>query len=114
MRMHLLMFYAFSLPSDAGQHSTDKEGLTALCWACLRGHLLCVEALVKRGSDVHHTDTSGRSPLHLAAFYGDANIVRIIYYFFGIVVEYRQRRWDYTSLSSWYNASGSPNANELV
>lgn len=53
----------------------DKEGLTALCWACLKGHLAIVQSLVDRGSDIHHVDKSGRNPLHLAAFYGDAQVV---------------------------------------
>ena len=53
--------------------STDREGLTALSWAALRGHAACVSALVERGAphvDVHHTDTHGRTPLDLAAIEG--------------------------------------------
>lgn len=56
----------------------DKEGLTALCWACLKGHLHCVQSLLERGSRIDHTDRNGRTPLDLAAFYGDAQVVRTV------------------------------------
>ena len=56
-------------------HQTDKEGLTALCWACLKGHLHIIQSLLDRGSNLHHTDKSGRNPLQLAAFHGDAQVV---------------------------------------
>lgn len=54
----------------------DKEGLTALSWACLKGHLPLVRALVERGAATAHADKSGRTPLDLAAFYGDSEVVR--------------------------------------
>ena len=61
------------LPSGASVLSTDREGLTALSWAALRGQSACVSALVERGApnvDVHHTDIHGRTPLDLAAIEG--------------------------------------------
>lgn len=53
----------------------DKEGLTALSWACLKGHLSVVRALVESGAATDHADKNGRTPLDLAAFYGDAEVV---------------------------------------
>ena len=53
----------------------DKEGLTPLSWACLKGHKSVVAFLVEKGAEVDHTDKNGRTPLDLAAFYGDADIV---------------------------------------
>jgi len=56
----------------------DREGLTALCWACLKGHYHCTQSLLEKGSDLDHTDTHGRTPLDLAAFYGDADVVQYL------------------------------------
>lgn len=55
--------------------SVDKEGLTALSWACLKGHREVVQYLVEKGATTDQTDKNGRTPLDLAAFYGDADIV---------------------------------------
>lgn len=54
----------------------DKEGLTALSWACLKGHLPAVRCLVESGAATDHADKNGRTPLDLAAFYGDSEVVR--------------------------------------
>lgn len=53
----------------------DKEGLTPLSWACLKGHKNVVQFLAEQGAVIDHTDKNGRTPLDLAAFYGDADIV---------------------------------------
>lgn len=53
----------------------DKEGLTALSWACLKGHLPIVRCLVESGAATDHADKNGRTPLDLAAFYGDSEVV---------------------------------------
>lgn len=55
--------------------SVDKEGLTPLSWACLKGHKNVVQFLAEQGAVIDHTDKNGRTPLDLAAFYGDADIV---------------------------------------
>lgn len=55
----------------------DKEGLTALSWACLKGHLPVVRYLVESGAATDHADKNGRTPLDLAAFYGDSEVVRV-------------------------------------
>lgn len=57
--------------------AVDKEGLMPLSWACLKGQKSVVELLVERGAQIDHTDKNGRTPLDLAAFYGDADIVSI-------------------------------------
>ena len=54
----------------------DREGLTALSWACLKGQLPLVTELVERGAVTTHADRSGRTPLDLAAFCGDPEVVR--------------------------------------
>lgn len=46
-----------------------------LSWACLKGHKDVVQFLVEKGAIIDHTDKNGRTPLDLAAFYGDAEIV---------------------------------------
>ncbi|KAE8283979.1 Protein TANC2 Tetratricopeptide repeat, ankyrin repeat and coiled-coil domain-containing protein 2 [Larimichthys crocea] len=56
----------------------DKEGLTALSWACLKGHLPVVRCLVESGAATDHADKNGRTPLDLAAFYGDSEVVQFL------------------------------------
>lgn len=57
----------------------DREGLTALSWACLKGQLGLVRELVERGAATTHADRSGRTPLDLAAFCGDPEVVCTIF-----------------------------------
>ena len=59
----------------ASVESMDREGLTSLCWACLKGQLPIVQVLLERRSVIDHQDKNGRSPLDLAAFYGDPHVV---------------------------------------
>lgn len=68
--------YKWSLLSGAALSSLDKEGLSALSWACLKGHRAVVQYLVEEGAEIDQTDKNGRTPLDLAAFYGDAETVR--------------------------------------
>lgn len=70
--MNLKPFYLFS---GASLDQTDREGLTALSWACLKGKLQLVKELVERGAATSHADRSGRTPLDLAAFCGDPEVV---------------------------------------
>lgn len=78
---HCLMRFASHIPhilccfAGASMDLMDKEGLTALSWACLKGHLPVVRCLVERGAATDHTDKNGRTPLDLAAFYGDSEVV---------------------------------------
>lgn len=64
-----------SLFPGASLDQTDKEGLTALSWACLKGQFSLVRELVQRGAAVNHVDRSSRTPLDLAAFRGDPDVV---------------------------------------
>lgn len=64
------------LSAGASLDQTDREGLTALSWACLKGKLQLVKELVDRGAATTHADRSGRTPLDLAAFCGDPEVVR--------------------------------------
>lgn len=61
--------------AGASLEQTDREGLTALSWACLKGKLQLVRELVERGTATTHADRSGRTPLDLAAFCGDPEVV---------------------------------------
>lgn len=74
-----MFFHNFS---EASQTEVDTEGMTALCLACLHGHLQLVQILLSRGSDLHHVDKSGQTPLHMAAFYGEPQIVSTYFLFF--------------------------------
>ena len=49
--------------------------MSALCWACLRGHLPCAQTLLEYGANIEHVDRNGRSPLDLATLHGDARLV---------------------------------------
>ena len=53
----------------------DRERLSALGWACARGHLSCAQTLLEHGADLHQLDRSGRSALDLATQYGDPTLV---------------------------------------
>ena len=64
--------------SDASVGCVDQEGLTALSWACLKGHMHVVQSLLDRGSELDHEDKAGRTPLDLASFYGDADLVQFL------------------------------------
>uniref|UniRef100_A0A671YGX1 Tetratricopeptide repeat, ankyrin repeat and coiled-coil containing 2 n=1 Tax=Sparus aurata TaxID=8175 RepID=A0A671YGX1_SPAAU len=80
----LILFLRHSLIVDlllthgADVNLMDKEGLTALSWACLKGHLPVVRCLVESGAATDHADKNGRTPLDLAAFYGDSEVVQFL------------------------------------
>ena len=59
----------------------DSEGLDAVSWAAVGGHLHCVELLLDRGCNIDHNDKIKRTPLHLAAFYGHEQVVQLICFF---------------------------------
>ena len=65
----------FYLLLDASVTRSDLEGLTALSWACLKGHMHIVQSLLDRGSELDHEDRTARTPLDLASFHGDADLV---------------------------------------
>lgn len=50
---------------DTDSLPVDEDGLTPLHWACDRGHLALVEALLKRFPDrINVTDPAQQTPLH--------------------------------------------------
>lgn len=69
------MFLSPTVFPGASLDQIDREGLTALSWACLKGQLPLVRELVERGAATTHADRSGRTPLDLAAFCGDPEVV---------------------------------------
>uniref|UniRef100_A0A3Q2DZ60 Tetratricopeptide repeat, ankyrin repeat and coiled-coil containing 2 n=1 Tax=Cyprinodon variegatus TaxID=28743 RepID=A0A3Q2DZ60_CYPVA len=72
------LFYLL-MNHGADINMADKqEGLTALSWACLKGHLAVVRYLVESGAATDHADKNGRTPLDLAAFYGDSDVVQFL------------------------------------
>jgi ankyrin repeat protein len=52
--------------------------LTALSWACLKGHYHACETLLNHGSDINHEDINGRIPIDMASFYGDVQLVQLL------------------------------------
>lgn len=68
-----VIFLFFFIGASIDQN--DKEGLTALSWACLKCQFPLVRELVERGAAIDHADRSSRTPLDLAAFSGDPEVV---------------------------------------
>ncbi len=56
----------------------DRDGLSALSWACLKGHFNAALTLLNNNVDINHADFSGRTPLDLATFYGDVRLVQLL------------------------------------
>ena len=57
----------------------DRDGLTSLSWACLKGQLTTATLLIKQGCDIEHADKSGRTCLDLAAYKGNPDVVSPIF-----------------------------------
>ena len=51
--------------------------MAALGWACLKGRVQAAQCLLDQGSDLAGADTKGRSPLFLAAYKGDPEVVQV-------------------------------------
>ncbi len=56
--------------------------MTALSWACLRGKVQAVRCLLDNGADINFPNKLGRSPLDLAAFQGNPDLVQVTNFFF--------------------------------
>ena len=55
--------------------------MTALHWACKRGHISIVKRLVEKGSDIDFQDMIGRTPLYFAITSCNNKIVQVLLYF---------------------------------
>ena len=51
--------------------------MAALGWACLKGRVQAAQCLLDQGSDHNGQDKKGRSPLFLAAYKGDPEVVQV-------------------------------------
>ncbi|CAN0345620.1 unnamed protein product [Ectocarpus sp. 12 AP-2014] len=58
--------------------SVDKDGRTALLRSCIGGHLEVARLLVEAGADVDFQDSSGTSPLGVAAVLGNKELTRYL------------------------------------
>ncbi|CAM9835784.1 unnamed protein product, partial [Ectocarpus fasciculatus] len=56
----------------------DKDGRTALLRSCVGGHLEVARLLVEAGADVDFQDSSGTSPLGVAAVLGNKELTRYL------------------------------------
>ena len=64
---------------SANLNATDNDGLSALGWACLKGQKQSVDLLCKHNIEIiNHADKTGRTPLDLAAYKGDPEIVQLL------------------------------------
>lgn len=51
--------------------------MAALGWACLKGRVQAAQCLLDQGADLDGPDKKGRSPLFLAAYKGDPEVVQV-------------------------------------
>jgi ankyrin repeat protein len=70
-------------PDDSYQLPTsidalDKSGMSALHWACLKGHEIIVRVLLDRGADTDVFQKGMNTPLLLAAAFGHETIARLL------------------------------------
>ncbi|HBS48404.1 TPA: hypothetical protein DEO28_00185 [Candidatus Dependentiae bacterium] len=56
----------------------DADGWTPLHLAVLRGHVVCIHALINAGANIEAKDNEGFTPLHVAAMEGRAECVKVL------------------------------------
>lgn len=66
------------LAAGASMDKTQPAGETALASAVRSHSVACVQLLISMGADVNITDSSGATPLHLAADLGDLESARCL------------------------------------
>ncbi|GBN35221.1 hypothetical protein AVEN_217563-1, partial [Araneus ventricosus] len=54
----------------------DKNGRTALTWACIYGKIDATRFLIEKGADIKAKDLC--TPLHMAAIHADADMVTLL------------------------------------
>ena len=59
-------------------YSRDDHQFSPLHWAAKGGHTKIVEMLMSRGARVHTTNMGDDTPLHLAAAFGNRDIVLMV------------------------------------
>ena len=59
-------------------NKSDQNGMTALAFACLGGHLPIVELLLGMKIDINKADNNGTTPLMVACQNGNIDIVRLL------------------------------------
>lgn len=64
--------------APTNQQVRDQFQATALMLCAERGHTLMVDSLLSAGADVCCVDENGNSALHLASFYGRADVVELL------------------------------------
>ena len=73
--MHQTIMLCFILLND---YSRDDHQFSPLHWAAKGGHTKIVEMLMSRGARVHTTNMGDDTPLHLAAAFGNRDIVLMV------------------------------------
>lgn len=78
----LISAIIFALPqvslSQVPPSTSEQAQYSGLLAAASRGNLEEVKALLANGADVHTTDTYGRTPLHVAAYAGHHEVMRVL------------------------------------
>eukprot|EP00594_Rhizosolenia_setigera_P001652 CAMPEP_0178948858 /NCGR_PEP_ID=MMETSP0789-20121207/5709_1 /TAXON_ID=3005 /ORGANISM="Rhizosolenia setigera, Strain CCMP 1694" /LENGTH=367 /DNA_ID=CAMNT_0020629277 /DNA_START=59 /DNA_END=1163 /DNA_ORIENTATION=- len=64
--------------SDKLIDQVNSNGLTPLLIACERNNAPIVEELLSRGANISKCDSDGKNPLHVAAFCGCEDVVKIL------------------------------------
>jgi ankyrin repeat protein len=59
-------------------NATDKQGMTALMWACKTGRLDVVQALISKGAEVNAGERFGRTRLMWASEEGHLDVVQTL------------------------------------
>ena len=68
-------------------NAAGEYGWTALHYACQGGHISTVKKLNELNCSLMESDKHGNTPIHIAAFYGEAAVVRLLVEEFGCNVD---------------------------
>ena len=77
---------------DSGFDLTNKvEGMTALHFACLYGHIECAKELIKRGCDIEQCDDYGLTAFGVACRGNNVDLALILIYPYGANIKTRSK-----------------------